>query len=170
MPSARAAVVAFCSAVTPMAGHGSQWPSLCALFLLHRRRPGSRGHLTEHVPNPTSLDPGLVSVVSISSADDCDVHTFEVDIAGAPVGTSDCPIESVASNHLSESSDRVFAAVGLTSTVPDVKKDRSFLQVDTLALVSEPDCFPPTHPDCKCEPSDDEFLDPESSFLSQSAT
>ena len=41
------------------------------------------------------------------------------------------------------------------------------MHADTLALVSEPGCFPPTLPDCKSEPSDDEFpLAPVSPFSS----
>ena len=145
---------------------GRTWVTVAALFLVATIGVGLVPVVTGkgHVPDPTSLDPGFGSVVSISSADDCDVRTFDVDTAGAPVDTSDCPIESVASNHLSESSDKVSAAVGIASTILDVKKDRSFLQVDTPAFVSEPECSPPTLPDC--EPCDDEFLDPESSFSS----
>ena len=131
----------------------------------HRRRPGSRGHWKERVSDPSSLDPVFGSVVSISSADDGDVCTFDADIADDPVDNSDYPIEPVAI-HLSESSGRVSAAVSITSAIPEVTKDRSLLQVDTPALVSEADCFPPTLPGCKSEPSDDEFLDPESSFSS----
>ena len=152
-----------------MAEHGLQWPSLCVLSLVTNIGVGlvPRGHWKEHVPDPSSLDPGFRSVVSISSADDCDVCAIDADIAEAPVDNSDYPIEPVASNHhLSESSDRVSPPVCITSAILEVTNDRSVLPVDTPALVSEPDCFPPTLPDCRSEPSDDEFLDQESSFSS----
>ena len=95
------------------------------------------------MPDSSSLDPGSGSVVSISSADDGDACTIDADIAEAPVDISDCPIEPVASNHhFSESSDRVSAAVGITSATSEVTNDRSLLPVNTPALVCEPDCSP----------------------------
>ena len=159
---------------------GSWWPS--SLFASKRLRWPDVGHSGRvyapfsSTPPTTSAcrvspEPVCVSVVTVPSfADGCDAHTFEDGMDGAPVCALDCHIESrvfADTKHLSESSDIVPPLVEHASTVPDVTMGRDSLHADTPALVSEPDCFPPTLPDCKSEPFDDELpLAPVSPFSS----
>ena len=133
---------------------GRTWVTVAESMRLFPRRHQRRR------PGRVSPEPGCVSVVTVSFADGCDAHTFEDGVGGAPVYALDCHIESrvfADTKHLSESSDIVPPLVEPASTVPDVTMGRDSLHADIPALVSEPDCFPPTLPDCKSEPSDDEL-------------